>query len=357
MPYDNASSKISPVSLKSSDQQRKDVADAWTRERKISKGNAEKASEKYGQLIWKPHDYNSSLGPFSKTHCENLAEVHKVLDLEGDIWVLNAVQLRYARQQGIISRLCHITQDELTDKGKGDPVTKGLAIIQVIWMIVQLIVRAATNKPSSPLELATLAFATLAFVIYVLLFNHPKDVNTPFYILACRLPVLSEVVQIARLSSDSSAAYLDESTLPGSIPNLTDHSLGTNDRWAAAPYWFIGSAVGGLVFGGIHLLAWNFTFPSEAERVLWIISCFITALGPLLYITEDIVYHALSHPKRGIWGIGHIETSWGVVGCVTGGVFVLARLFLFVEMFRSLYFLPPGAFLSTWTENVPHLGG
>jgi hypothetical protein len=36
-------------------------------------------------------------------------------------------------------------------------------------------------------------------------------------------------------------------------------------------------------------------------------------------------------------------------------VYVLARLFLIVEMFRILCFLPPDAYLSTWATNIPHL--
>jgi hypothetical protein len=36
-------------------------------------------------------------------------------------------------------------------------------------------------------------------------------------------------------------------------------------------------------------------------------------------------------------------------------VYVLARLFLIVEMFRTLCFLPPNAYMSTWATNIPHL--
>ena len=42
-----------------------------------------------------------------------------------------------------------------------------------------------------------------------------------------------------------------------------------------------------------------------------------------------------------------------------GGVFIpyiLARLFLWVEVFRTLYFLPPDAFVDTWSGSFPHIG-
>lgn len=37
-------------------------------------------------------------------------------------------------------------------------------------------------------------------------------------------------------------------------------------------------------------------------------------------------------------------------------VFILARLFITVEVVRSLAFLPPDAFISNWTANIPHIG-
>jgi hypothetical protein len=35
-------------------------------------------------------------------------------------------------------------------------------------------------------------------------------------------------------------------------------------------------------------------------------------------------------------------------------VYITARLVLLVETFRTLFFLPPLAFVSTWTADIPH---
>ena len=37
-------------------------------------------------------------------------------------------------------------------------------------------------------------------------------------------------------------------------------------------------------------------------------------------------------------------------------VYFLSRVLLLVESVRSLYFLPPGAFMATWTGNALHVG-
>jgi hypothetical protein len=36
--------------------------------------------------------------------------------------------------------------------------------------------------------------------------------------------------------------------------------------------------------------------------------------------------------------------------------YVVVRLFLMAEMFRSLFFLPPDAFMSSWPSTIPHIG-
>jgi hypothetical protein len=44
--------------------------------------------------------------------------------------------------------------------------------------------------------------------------------------------------------------------------------------------------------------------------------------------------------------------------CVGGFLvpYILARLFLLVEVFRTLCFLPPDVFVDTWSGSFPHIG-
>ena len=41
---------------------------------------------------------------------------------------------------------------------------------------------------------------------------------------------------------------------------------------------------------------------------------------------------------------------------VSSGIYAVARLFILVELFRTLCFLPAYAYVSTWTTNIPHAG-
>jgi hypothetical protein len=66
-----------------------------------------------------------------------------------------------------------------SDESKNDNLVKALALIQVIWLGIQLSIRANTGRQSSQPEFMALAFAICGFITYVLLIQRPKDVNTP----------------------------------------------------------------------------------------------------------------------------------------------------------------------------------
>jgi hypothetical protein len=36
-------------------------------------------------------------------------------------------------------------------------------------------------------------------------------------------------------------------------------------------------------------------------------------------------------------------------------LYIIARLALLVEIFRTLFFLPPDAYVSTWASDIPHI--
>ncbi|KAH0541894.1 hypothetical protein FGG08_003699, partial [Glutinoglossum americanum] len=74
-------------------------------------------------------------------------------------WSPDAPQLLLAKHLNIIRAIPNISEDELNDKSKGDILVKGLVVIQVVWLIVQLIVRGVRRLPSSLLEIVVLAFS------------------------------------------------------------------------------------------------------------------------------------------------------------------------------------------------------
>jgi hypothetical protein len=72
-----------------------------------------------------------------------------------------------------------IKEAEITDKSKGDFLSKGLVLLQTGWFVVQCIARASQHLSLTELELVTLAFAVLNFVTYWLWWNKPLDARYP----------------------------------------------------------------------------------------------------------------------------------------------------------------------------------
>lgn len=56
---------------------------------------------------------------------------------------------------------------------------KSLAVLQVVWIIVNVIIRYATRLPVAQIKIATVAFAIMAVLIYLANWWKPKDTSRP----------------------------------------------------------------------------------------------------------------------------------------------------------------------------------
>ncbi|KAG2357363.1 hypothetical protein BDR07DRAFT_1530285, partial [Suillus spraguei] len=72
-----------------------------------------------------------------------------------------------------------IMEADIEDRSKGDALSKGIAILQLAWFVLQLVARYAQNLPMTLLELDTLAVAALTSIAYGFWWKKPKDVGRP----------------------------------------------------------------------------------------------------------------------------------------------------------------------------------
>lgn len=145
------------------------------------------------------------------------------------------------------------------------------------------------------------------------------------------------------------------------IPNDSNHVL--LDAMPRVPmrqeilFLAIGAVPGGTLFGGLHCLAWNFHFPTPAEALAWKICSVITSGLPLLFSVplSTLMWSRLLRrdSKASSEMTSTVSLTFVIVFLV---LYVLARLLLIVEMFRALFFLPPEAFIDTWSGSFPHWG-
>jgi hypothetical protein len=56
----------------------------------------------------------------------------------------------------------------IMDRNKGDALSKGVALIQSLWFIIQCLARVSQQLPNIELEFATLAFAVVNIFMWLL---------------------------------------------------------------------------------------------------------------------------------------------------------------------------------------------
>jgi hypothetical protein len=253
------------------------------------------------------------------------------------------------RSSGDLVPLPNIPTANLDDKSKDDIVIKLIAIFQVFWFVLQVIVRAAKGLNISQLEIAVTAFAVCAIITYLLILPKPKGVQIPVTWMEFEPTI--PIRRLRSLHQRQLQGYLRGLFAPREgIVNSVDVMGAPIPNDALQPshaviYLHFGVAIGGIIFGAIHIGAWNFHFPTPIEQTLWrAASVLSTALLPVMYsvlLVNEFFARIPQLPIK-IWDI------------LFGGLYLAARLFLLVEIFRTLFYLPPEAYVTTWATSVPH---
>ncbi|OJA20687.1 hypothetical protein AZE42_06031 [Rhizopogon vesiculosus] len=75
-----------------------------------------------------------------------------------------------------------ISRADIEDRSKGDALSKGISILQLVWFVASLLARYIQNLPITLLEIDTLAVAALTCIAYSLWWKKPKDVGRPYLV-------------------------------------------------------------------------------------------------------------------------------------------------------------------------------
>ncbi|KUJ10770.1 uncharacterized protein LY89DRAFT_739760 [Mollisia scopiformis] len=192
------------------------------------------------------------------------------LDQYSNPYHLYAIQILDLRKSGQLPRLPYITLEEIKDKSKSDSMIRVIAILQILWTTIQIIARAIRNLAISQLEIAVLAFAVCAIFTYVLNWSKPKAVQVPFTILQYNDSPPAQMLFILTKDvfslSNWFLGFMDPAKGDGlklGAPPFNSNNLDKGDDTSG-----LATVIGSVVFGGLHLAAWNFAFPTEIERTL-----------------------------------------------------------------------------------------
>ena len=254
------------------------------------------------------------------------------------------------------------TEEEIKDRGKSDWLAKSLVLLQTSWFVTQCIARAIKHLPVTHLEIVTLAYAAMNFVIYIFWWNKPLNVNRPVRVFQKSEPSVTQhqVIPRAAHSRIWELTWEEIGNVLGIIAVYivggqdVDVDLSGEDRvprfWAnsdndAVIADFIVLGVG-ICFGAIHCISWGFPFPTHTELLVWRVSC--------VAITAIPIYIPLGY-FLGIW-LADMDTILCFIPLSGGILYILARAVTLILAFTSLRDLPPGAYETVhWTTFIPHV--
>ncbi|OCL03652.1 hypothetical protein AOQ84DRAFT_302418, partial [Glonium stellatum] len=257
-----------------------------------------------------------------------------------------------------------ITAKEVRDKGNATTLSKGIVIWQASWMIMQVIVRTAARFPVTLLELHTVLHAFCAVSMYIMWWHKPLDIETSTIV---PLHHDDEIVsRSAKSTTDADPTSpltvvvkkpASEQGTPARSPrptSLVSRRPGFQWRKKLRRTALVIPLVG-LIFGGLHLAAWNNKFPSYLEQLLWEISAVITTATWYSFIVSLNLYPILAklseNPTFRVFIHRTLRVCFGV-GLIP---VVFARFFLLVESFASMRLLLKRSYeIPTWVSIWPH---
>jgi hypothetical protein len=195
---------------------------------------------------------------------------------------ISSEQLHYLIEEGQV-KYPSITLEDINDKSKGDVWTKSIIGLQTGWFLLEMLGRAITRSPVTTLELATGGFVICTMATNFFWYFKPQDVNKPIT-LKLEKPALwdnpeKEQLSLRRLTPLDFVDNLQPSWSMTVMPHLRMARTGPqerpmqrlpNDRLpriCVKCQLFLCFVT--LLYGGCHLIGWNFDFPSKAEKMLW----------------------------------------------------------------------------------------
>ncbi|KAF7370034.1 hypothetical protein MSAN_00633400 [Mycena sanguinolenta] len=241
----------------------------------------------------------------------------------------------------------NVDDREIMNMSKGDALSKGVALLQGLWFILQCLARVHQRLVVTQLEVATLAFAVVNVFIWLLWWNKPLDVQWPIVVGPPTRPDTDTLpVQLPRSERFLSAivGYSEADYHPLLSDSVPSFWSTTNDN--AEAYSLL--ILVGTLFGAIHCTAWNAIFPTPAEMWIWRMSSLVVVVIPGLTFLLPLI---------GIIIIDQVdESALGVITTLASPIYIAARVILVVLPLVGLRSLPVSALVDVnWSTYIPHI--
>ena len=242
------------------------------------------------------------------------------------------------------------SENDILDRSKSDAFAKSLVIFQIGWFVVNCITRLARGLDTTQLEMGITGTAICSLVTYAMLFKKPRSVTTPIILLSFECDLPDEIAGIVALDDTR------RNTSTGTIrhhkaPHAPD-GVGL-ELWRPDLIHLAVLGAGAVIIGAFHLAAWGFSFPTATDKWVWRIAS-LGSVCVVVFLFAEVLLDELLQDSSPRARRAH-EVLEALCFCLCTLLYVGSRAVLVVEMVRFLFYIPPGAFSTTWADNVPHI--
>lgn len=294
---------------------------------------------------------------------------------------INATSIHYLCTHNWIE-VPNISEEDIWDRSKSDKFAKGVAFVQIGWLLCDIIARAVVGLSITPLELFTAAFILPTVTTTFFWWNKPQNVSfaTTIAVTWHISDVLIAAGDAARLPYvDTPMDFIEKPVWEGwkrrpsllhfgslqkrplaRIPN--DYSPPPPTGTEATITWVVSVA-----HAVIHVLGWSFQFATTADALIWRISSvtllIVMVVGGLMPVLSTVEWFDFSLDLIWIWIRESRKKTWirrwlfRIIADVAYLVYIMARFCIFAEIFMAFRSLPADAYDDIqWTSFWPHTG-
>ncbi|KAJ5425342.1 hypothetical protein N7465_000412 [Penicillium sp. CMV-2018d] len=292
----------------------------------------------------------------------------ELVPADGGAFRINPKHIHWLVSRGYID-VPEVSDEELWDKFKQDTITKLITCVQVAYLILQCIGRAASGLAVTTIELSTVAIVGCTLMTSICWLHKLLDVYYPMQIKmnTSMGQVLQEAGPIAARPYRQTPLDFVDDLRPSWAHNINLYENAESSFLCLAT----------LTYASIHLIGWNFQFPTHTEQILWRVSSLIL-LGTTVefWILESMamwtatVDSADSTEPKQPYTAGdntylhetpfeprELPLSWEFWSIFPiAFIYGTARTYILVETLVGLRWLPWTTYLTVeWAQFFPHI--